>query len=51
MAQFATAELLHAPAAHQFQQLGFDQLRLNRVLVLGPGERNDLMKLLLGDGG
>ncbi|QNI42713.1 hypothetical protein SynA1528_01685 [Synechococcus sp. A15-28] len=49
MAQVAAVELIQASAAQELQQLGFDQLRLNWVVMLRLGEFNEPLKLLRTD--
>ncbi|RNC87574.1 MAG: hypothetical protein ED554_11720 [Synechococcus sp. YX04-3] len=40
VAQFAAVELAQASVAQEFQQLGFDQFRLNWIVMLWLGEFN-----------
>ena len=49
MAQVAAVELIQTSAAQELQQLGFDQLRLNWVVMLRLGEFNEPLKLLRTD--
>ena len=50
-AQFAAFELAQVSVAQEFQQLGFDQYRLDRIVKLWLGELNQPLELLRGDGG
>ena len=50
VAQFAAIELAQASVAQEFQQLGFDQFRLDRIMKLWLGELNQPLELLRRDG-